>query len=789
MTIQDCGNWRDYKWDPKLPEFARVNVIYGGNGAGKTSLSASLDALTGDRPGANRVSIDVDQNGGRVQTDNLAHASFKRLFVFSEEFVNRSHRLTSDSAEMAVVLTVGERPVEAEIRLEELRPKLDGTMRARTDAIAKGKKLAKQITREHQTVSDLVVTAVGAAGGRYASRGSFSAGTVSKAFDASRAEWVELDEATLSAQQGLVKNGNSEPVPTPELSVLATDDLADRIQSALRKSPASLVLDTLGSHPEATSWVEDGLALHEGSVTCIFCSGQFTAKRKSDIEKHFSDEVTVLQDELDSLIAELDGIGESVEASASKLVARGLLFADLRPAYDDVVGEFKTSVDKVRQRTAAARKRLQFKRANVLSTDDAEVLDVPDLDGSAVTALYDKHNDRVATHGELVQAAALAVERHFLMRAESAVGALVDEAAGISADELRLASEIADLEREIDSYEAVEGDPGPSAKALTEQVARLLGRNELQFVPHDNRYRIMRRGEPAHGLSAGERTAITLVHFLEMVARFDASGGKAIVVIDDPVSSLDSDIFVGVSTSIWTEAVTKDHIAQLFLLTHNFELFRQWDIQIEGLPGKGGSKSDVPAQFYEIKPKHRTHGAQTRREPTLVTWPPSIDARRKVRSTYHHAFIAVTEVKQRLKEDDSLENRLDAQLLFPNVIRRLLETFMAFKRPGSASNFNVSMQEAAELLTASSYLGDPDALRQRLTRYTHAYSHGDTPHTELTISPDEVQTAIGAVFTFMRHVDEEHFDGLCKVLKLNPEDLVEPDPPTAEGAIATGSIA
>lgn len=46
---------------------------------------------------------------------------------------------------------------------------------------------------------------------------------------------------------------------------------------------------------------------------------------------------------------------------------------------------------------------------------------------------------------------------------------------------------------------------------------------------------------------------------------------------------------MGISTYIWSEAVAKDHIEQVFLLTHNFELFRQWDIQIGGLPGKRGA--------------------------------------------------------------------------------------------------------------------------------------------------------------------------------------------------------
>ncbi len=463
-----------------------------------------------------------------------------------------------------------------------------------------------------------------------------------------------------------------------------------------------------------------------------------------------------------------------VTLSLNRVVARALLFDDLRPSQDKARIEFEAAARGLNDWTGKVRERIDAKRANVLEVDDAEVTQAVSVPGAALETVSREHNQRVEGHAELVTAAAQQVERHYLKKAEAAVQALVDESETVSADALRLAGEVSSLREKVAEFEAVDGDPSPSAKVLTERVARLLGRNELKFESYEDRYRVTRLGKPAHGLSVGERTAITLVHFLESVARFDNSAGKAIVVIDDPVSSLDSDIFMGVSTSIWTETVSKEHVAQLFLLTHNFELFRQWDIQLGGLPD--ALKKQIPSRLYEIKSQHRVHSGVPRREPVLVGWPPSEKARKKVRSTYHHAFIAVSEIKQKLQEDDSLENRLDAQLLFPNVIRRLLETFMAFKRPGSAANFNGAMQDAASLLSKSGYAGDPDALRQRLTRYTHAYSHSDTPHTELTVSPDEVKTAIGAVFTFMRHVDEEHFDGLCAILELDPLDLVDHDP-------------
>lgn len=154
-----------------------------------------------------------------------------------------------------------------------------------------------------------------------------------------------------------------------------------------------------------------------------------------------------------------------------------------------------------------------------------------------------------------------------------------------------------------------------------------------------------------------------------------------------------------------------------------------------------------------------------------------------IRSTYHHAFMALADARLQLAEDDSMENRLNAQLLFPNVIRRVLETFLAFKHPEWVGNLNSAMRKSAELLRASGYRGDADALRLRLTRYAHAYSHSESPATDITVSPDEASTAISSVFEFMNCLDQDHFTGLCEVVDIDPQSLLPPAPEEASSAI------
>ncbi len=130
-----------------------------------------------------------------------------------------------------------------------------------------------------------------------------------------------------------------------------------------------------------------------------------------------------------------------------------------------------------------------------------------------------------------------------------------------------------------------------------------------------------------------------------------------------------------------------------------------------------------------------------------------------------------------------MEKTLDALLLYPNVLRRMLETFLAFKSPTSVGNFTTSMREIGATLEALGYTGDADALRLQLTRFTHANSHAESPETDVAINPEEIGSVIAAVFTFMNAVDRKHFEGLCEVIGVEASDLlIEAQP--VEGVVA-----
>lgn len=775
-SIKDSGIFEDFRWDGSTPDFERINLIYGTNGAGKTSLARALDCLDAERGGFTTASVRMsgpdrthDRSSSQQHDDE-----FDRIHVFSEAYVDRSHNF-SETAEIDAVLALGERTVEDEARVAELEDLIETTGEQFSTATRTTSAAERALDNEYTAIRDRVVSSLRRAGGEYASNANYRTSVVRNKFSGSRSSWALISDQQKDADLNTVNSDERQAVATKSYSLAIRPGLRDEAAAALTTSPVSVVLDTLQENQSASSWVDSGRHLHEGLDTCIFCGGPLTDDRKRQIERHFSDEVEAAQQSVDQLLREVGDCQDALHGLLGEGVIAGSLFDDLRDDFNAAHAAARDEVAQLEGWLSGLQSVLERKRANVLERVDDVIAAPPTVDGTRIEAVLTTHNERVAQHATLVSKAAKRVELHLLKESEAKIVELADAVETQTNAKSQLDQDLRDYREEVAALKNVEGDPLPSAEVMAKELVRILGRNELSFelLPDGKHYRVTRHGAPARDLSTGERTAITLIHFLERAKRTDTSNGKPIVVIDDPVSSLDSNTFMGISTYIWSETVSRGHIEQVFLLTHNFELFRQWDIQIGGLPGQRGAGNNrgFTSNCYELVAPHKRVRGTSKRVPQFMVWPPSEDARAKVRSTYHHAFITAVRAQAALQDDGSMEKKLDALLLYPNVLRRMLETFLAFKSPSSAGNFTNAMRDVGNTLEALGYEGDADALRIQLTRFTHANSHAESPETDIAISPDEIGAIISAVFTFMNAVDRQHFEGLCQVIGVEPSSL------------------
>lgn len=147
----------------------------------------------------------------------------------------------------------------------------------------------------------------------------------------------------------------------------------------------------------------------------------------------------------------------------------------------------------------------------------------------------------------------------------------------------------------------------PAVDAINRQLESY-GFIGFKIMPHpdiEHSYQICRQtGEPVtNSLSEGEITFITFLYFMQLVngGLDDNSVGQAkVVVVDDPISSLDSTILYIVSSMLkeLRDNVKSDRgdIKQLFILTHNVSFYRDVSF-FNGRP----AKEDNSLSYYLIR--------------------------------------------------------------------------------------------------------------------------------------------------------------------------------------------
>jgi wobble nucleotide-excising tRNase len=279
------------------------------------------------------------------------------------------------------------------------------------------------------------------------------------------------------------------------------------------------------------------------------------------------------------------------------------------------------------------------------------------------------------------------------------------------------------------------------AEELTRELAAYLGRDELRFEPRENGYTIMQGKVAAMHLSEGERMAIAFMYFLKTLEDSDFKLKDGIVVIDDPVSSLDANSLF--SAFGYMKERTKN-AKQLFVLTHNFGFFRQvknW-FNFAGKLKKGVYKPETStlSHFYMLSMKVD----DGRRNAYLRTLDPLLH---EYESEYHYLFRLVKDGAAMVQP----QSLADVYGL-PNVARRLLESFLSFRVPGHAGNLKRQLEDLE---------GEP-AMMSRIIRFLHTHSHMEQisePEHDLSIL-SEAPAVLADLLGLIKRNDEKHYDAM-----------------------------
>lgn len=165
------------------------------------------------------------------------------------------------------------------------------------------------------------------------------------------------------------------------------------------------------------------------------------------------------------------------------------------------------------------------------------------------------------------------------LKIDKAIEGLSSAVMGKMAELTQVKTKLREIEKKITSVQ-------PTVEAINRTLASF-GFTSFKLAPADmnnNRYRLVRGdgSDAAKTLSEGEKSFITFLYFYHLIRGSHSESGSTadrIVVFDDPVSSLDSDVLFIVSTlikDVLREACSgSGRIKQAFVLTHNIYFHKE----------------------------------------------------------------------------------------------------------------------------------------------------------------------------------------------------------------------
>jgi wobble nucleotide-excising tRNase len=724
--------FRDFSWPADLEDFKRYNLIYGWNGTGKSTLGRLFRDLE------RRVPISEGTVIIRIDGHDIDGASFNAasqpIRVFNADFV-RDNVFTATNR-LSPIYVIGKENIEKREHLEKIRETLGTHQQSLTglrEALAKATKTKEAFCTSQARV---IKEALGAHGNRYANynKRSFT-DKVAQLGNVPPSSVVilndqEKERLLAQARMSLKPSIDITLYEPPDLATLVTD-----VRLLLQRKVVSKVIGALKADPTVADWIRQGLGLHRSSPThCRFCDQPMPNERLEELEAHFSKEFAQLMQDIETLSQRLDCQIASARAFAPPKKAE---------FYDDLVADYDTASAGALRLCAQVASYLAdaatlLKKKKLSPFDPIEMpADPQQMDTTGLDAV--RHT--ISSHNKACQEFASRVDKALKKLEESYVGSALSELADLVAAENRAQQavtvaesqehtsrdEIQALERDIISHQR-------PAYELNADLQAYLGHAELKLRVADTGYAIDRKGQAATALSEGERTAIAVLYFLKSLQDRGFDKKEGIVVLDDPVSSLDANALFNAFAYI------KDHTKdakQVILLTHNYGFFRSIRQWFKNLRGKLKREFRIFMLTTTIDDDGR-YAVMGEIDPLLE----------KYESEYHYLFSYV----YRIANAPAAKN-LEEYLVAPTIARRLLESFLAFRVPQEDS-----LHSRMEAIPCD------ETMRSRIYRFVNTHAHKDgigDMDDDLTIL-SETQAVLKTVLDFMAFADREHCERMIQ---------------------------
>jgi len=796
--IKNLAVFQNFEWDKSVVnkvntpiEFQRINILYGRNYSGKTTLSRIIRAMEMGEISRKYENPDfsIFIKGEAEVTSNDPENHNKKIRVFNEDFVRDNLKFISnpdESIESFAIIGNDNNKIEQEIKaLEvELGNSEEGKETGLYALLKSINKKFKTAQLSHQTTKKKLDKQLKAKaidreiGIKYKPERFGDQNYTTKKLETDieavlKSDFVQIDKAKQSESEKLLNektNNPISPLPVINLEFISLSEQTEKLVT--KKIGISDKITELATNAVLNRWVKEGRLLHKDKrEICGLCGNPITQDRWIELDKHFDEESEQLENDIDHLVKKIEGEKKSVSNGFTP--DKDLFYSKFQSSITKLVDDYSVSSKKYNLALDSLIGQLKDRNNDLINPKEFKRQDDFTIELTTIFSKYeiirtesDEFTDLLSTEQKKAQKELRLREvHHFLLTIKytdelQKIDVLKTKETEIKSEQKKASGGIQEKNDLIESKKRELNDEEKGAIKVNEYLNDFFGHGFLSLKavehladengPKKIHFEIVRDGKKAHHLSEGECSLIAFCYFMAKLQDIDTKGVKPIIWIDDPISSLDGNHIFFVYSLIKSEIVDTGNFEQIFVSTHNLDFLKYLKRLTGGFLNQNSKFQSYDRQFFVINRIGKI--AFIQKMPEYL---------KKYITEFNYLFHQIHKCSEITTIDDS---NYTTFYNFGNNARKFLEIYLYYKFPDNSQDIEKMKK----------FFGDENIPAILTDRINNEYSHlcgaierGSTP-----IEVPEMKSAAELIIARLKK-DKDQFDSLLRSIGI---EISEPDP-------------
>ncbi|MCH3732028.1 AAA family ATPase [Campylobacter coli] len=759
------GSYENFTWDNGLEEFKTINIFYGRNYSGKTTLSRIARSFELKKHNEDFLdgNFKIKLEDGNFLTQNDVIKSNLDIRVYNSDFVKENlNYLYDKKGNIKGFKSIG----EEQKNIKEIIEKREKILKTRNEKLQKLENDKKEFLNDDRETK---------------LEEKFTEKASLIATNPNYLKGYRYNKTALKKDLNIIKNNEDAYILNNEeqnqfIKILEDKEKhntnfnntfnKDNFQGILKHSSEILekeiiIKENLTS--ELRQWLEEGLKFHKEHLStqqCKFCNNPLTLERIVWIENNIKDdsgEKEKIEEELKDLLDNFENYKLELKKILQDIEYENFYsnykdsFIALKEQLGANIANYNKELLKIEEKIKEKQKDVftPIKLENTNDFSDEIFLILNKIEN--LCKENDEYTNKLSTNQDEAREK-LRLNEVAKFAKDSDCFAIQDEIQNLKQNINTLEKSIATqnnkidlLESRIEKYKEKLSNLETSTSNINKYLKSYFGHNMLELkVKKDDKgqlngeFEILRNGKQAKNLSEGECSLVAFCYFVASLEDAKTKDKNPIIWIDDPISSLDNNhiffIFSLIEAKI-AKKIKDNKYSQLFISTHNLDFLKY----LKSLTGY--DKNDKKSFMYLIE---KTNNSDIKILPDYI---------RKYVTEFNYLF------EQIFKNYNNTNITIDSYYSLANNIRKFLDTYMYFKYPNNDS-----------LMTKYYiFFGEENAIL--INRVINEFSHLENiERAKMPLDLLEIHKVINIIIENIKNKDKEQFEALLKSLDIEEND-------------------